>query len=240
MISLLLVPILLLANYAFLAKIAFKGMKMPRQWAFEPVPHDEFFARQTSEFMRFHQEMMATGFVLSERLFTPSMSPTRNDIATYCHEKATTVVAAIISMSNAQIAKQFDYVEFYEHYTDGTLLAITNSSQTSVFPNNENMVKIQCDDAKNVNELLSRFRQVRAKWGKTPAPLLPNMVAQFHEFHAREMQALVDKGYFRVSDDGEHYVGTYAGALKMTWKILPVGKQIHMAQRKRYAEKWLA
>ncbi len=43
MISLPLLPIVLLANYAFLAKIAFKAMKMPRQWDFENIPHDEFF-----------------------------------------------------------------------------------------------------------------------------------------------------------------------------------------------------
>lgn len=100
-------------------------------------------------------------------------------------------------------------------------------------------MKIQCDDVDNVSELLNHSRQVRTKLGKTPTPLLPNMVAQFHEFHAREMQALVNAGYFRVSDDGEHYVATYAGAFKMTWKLLPVGKQLYIAHRKRYAKKWL-
>lgn len=105
MISLLLVPIALLANYAFLAKIAFKGMKMPRQWDFDNIPHDEFFARQTPEFMHYHQEMMAAGFALSDTLFTQSMHPTVNDIATYRHEKVTTVTVAIISVSNTQIAK---------------------------------------------------------------------------------------------------------------------------------------
>ncbi|ULJ64416.1 hypothetical protein [Wielerella bovis] len=240
MMYLLLAPVVLLAIYAFLAKVAFFGMKVPRQWDFESVPHDEFFARQTPEFMRYHQEMMAAGFALSETLFTQNMSPTVNDIATYRHEKATTVRAAIVSMSNAQLGNHFDYVEFYEHYTDDGSLSITNSSAMNAFPNLNHIVKIQCDDVQTVSELLKRFRQVRAKLGKTPAPLLPNMVAQFHEFHAREMQALVDAGYFRVSDDGKDYVGTYAGALKITWKLLPVGKQIAIAQKKRFAQKWFA
>ncbi len=239
MISLLLLPIVLLANYAFLAKIAFKGMKMPRQWDFEAEPHDEFFARQTPEFMRYHQEMMAAGFELTDTLFTQSMSPTTNNIATYRHKQATTVAAAITSMSNTQLGNH-DYIDFYERYTDGSSLSMFNSGQISVFPNVENIVKIQCDDVDNVHELLNHFRQVRTQFDKTPVPLLPDFVAQFHEFHTREMQALVDMGYLRISDNGEYYVGTYTGALKMTWKILPVGKQIYMAQRKRYAKKWLA
>lgn len=244
MLYLTLIPLILLATYAFDAYKIYQTQTLPSHFEFQTHAHQDFFAEQSPEFMRYHQELLALGFQLHELISTQTFANIINYIASYRFPEQPSLIANITSIrtDTPHFKNQIDYLEFHERFADQSMLTISNAAAPSAFPRFAHVLKLQLPDIHHAKDLLAAYQRARqnARSQVHALPALNSTMEAFNQFNHQEAQALIQAGYLQpqTNEKGKYRI-TYSGAFRCTWRALLFLSKIGMKANQRAAQKWI-
>lgn len=244
MLYLALIPLILLAIYAFCAYKIYQNQTLPSRLEFQTLPPQDFFAEQSPEFMRYHQELLELGFQLHELNSTHTFANMISYIASYRLPSQPSLIANInsIRVDMPHFKKQIDYLEFHERFADQSTLTVCNTASPSAFPKFAHLLKLQLPDIHHAKDLLAAYQRTRqnARGQVQALPALNSTVEAQNQFHHQEVQALIQAGYFQPpTNEKEKLRMTYSGAFRCTWRMLPFLSEISIRADQRAVQKWI-
>lgn len=236
-ISFVAILVIGLIIYALLAKKMHSSSISSKDLGLKQQTTDEFFADKPQALYDYHEQMLDNHFVLSETL-TWELNNNTFNMGIYCHAEQSSLVGTIYHIKNIEINQIFVHIEFYESYDNNQFLTVNNAQMPAPFLDiSDDIVMLQMPDVATAQKLLTVFEQASNKINAKPRPIV-NFVDEINNFHHRQKQAEINKGYCIESETGE-YAATYKGVFCALYKYLPIVNLIYIYQRERYIKKWV-
>ena len=133
-------------------------------------------------------------------------------------------------------------VTYRTDFTDGQIIATTNTRSPGVFPADPNADSIVCAGIDDL-ELLYRVHRARVeRWGGRRTASLHRVgdaIACLADEHKTLFERLTRAGYYELDPTGQTYHMTIKGSFATTWRLLPPWRQVRMALRRRKANQIL-
>lgn len=201
-----------------------------------------------------HLELVQTkltpvGFRRESILFLPQSAPNVRTILALLVNRSTqesAMAVTIYGMVNNTAHLQTQYVEFSTHYRNGQHIDTGNTREIGAFKSQPTQLTTHLPwitdpvELYYVHQAISSAKgdasqkdlRLDTKYGGDALTFVAGVIRE-------ALEAAVEDGYLRLSDDGTQYKATLKGAYLMTWKNLPPFKSFIVANRRRRANNLL-
>lgn len=207
------------------------------------IPKEEFLAKQNQEFLSYHHQLMAQGFMFEDASemhhgdihsqFTLYFDPTNQLWA---------MVATLTAQRHNFNAEQ-TYMELSQYYTDHTIVSVINTNYTSAYPKMTYKTVIRYDHVDNLHELLSLHKKAQQLFApkKQPTRSFDNTLSPLElvrEIIKVESDNLQKIGFVKapIDENGERQM-TFIGAFRSLLRFIPPFKYYFIYQNKSLAKK---
>jgi len=231
--------VIFLIAYGAMPLLVYAQTKIPAFYNFIPVSEKEFLENSDEEFKSLFEEIGSNGFqYICSSSFTQQVTNTRFSVFSHPDK---TISISVIRITNPNVPSLL-YLEVGQLFDDGTIIDVTNTSRSSVYPKSTTKVTFQFPDIKEVKALIEVTESIISKYlsSKTPITLPKGEEMQFIEKVINDEQLeLIAKGYFVKSADGDVCTVTLKGAYLMSWKLLWPIRQILEYKNRVYSKRLL-
>ena len=215
-----------------------RSERLPESYRFTLIDEREFFSQRSETFIMLDYEMRTLGF---EYVGSSVLGNTNTDSFFSLYTKADEALAAMLTTMVSPLG-DFSYAEFTRLYEDGSSLEVNNAPISPLFPRRAHKVQLRYPEINTLSGLYETTQKLIATLpdSATPKPLPRG--AEFAEVESilnREVEWLVDQGYYsRQALDGFHPV-TLKGAILFSWKSLWPWQQLRQRLDVRRSQRLL-
>lgn len=207
------------------------------------IPKEEFLAKQNQEFLSYHHQLMAQGFIF-EDASEMQHGDIHSQFTLYFDpiNKLWAMVATLKAQRHNFNAEQ-TYMELIQYYTDHTILSVINKINPSVYPKMAYKTTIKYDNIDNLHELMTLHKKAQHLFTPTkqPARSFNNALSPLElvkETIRIESDNLQKIGFVKapIDENGERQL-TFIGAFRSLLRLIPPFKYYFIRQNKNLAEK---
>lgn len=219
--------------------IVWKTQKLPAIVKFNSVDDGEFIKGRNSEFIGYDKSLKELGFkVIGSSLLQDSQ--TDSYFRLYWNSEMKVSAMAVTMKSNVE---DMTYIELTQKYIDGSVLDVSNSPRPEAYPKLEFKHAYRFPEKLSSRDLLNAHSKLRENLLKRKVPVDYEIARGFGEvedFINRESEALLQKGIVKpdIDPQGKRRLTLY-GAILLTYKAVPPGKNIWGFITERQAKKAL-
>lgn len=201
-------------------------------------------------FGKVEEQLEELGFVAGDMLCLPhQMGNVKPIIQHFVHHQDRTPAMAVTMFVdiNGTWKVGSQYVEFCTDFLDGSEVDTINSNDIGVFPEPDTKIVNWLSGINDLHRLYSAHCAMVDAHGPAESRVLKcesefrgDLTESIAAGMTKDLERAARDGYLRLSTEGTHYRATFAGAYKITWKVLHPIKGLYRLYKKRVALRRLA